>query len=56
MRLNINMRLLGSLNPNKPNGLSHSYTLGESICNLRGVRYIVVIFVPLVIEIPASKQ
>ena len=28
------------INPNKPNGFSHPYTLGESICHLRGVRCI----------------
>ena len=27
-------------NPNKPNGLSHPYTLDESICHSRGVRCI----------------
>ena len=28
------------VNPNKPNGCSHPYTLDESICHLRGVRSI----------------
>ena len=34
------MLLLISFNPNKPNELSNPYTLGESICHLRGVRCI----------------
>ena len=51
----------GSVNPNKPNGLSHPYRLGESICHLRGVRwfffcFFFFIFVLFVIEIPVSEQ
>ena len=31
-------QITGVINPNKPNGFSHPYTFGESICHLRGVR------------------
>ena len=31
---------LKQFNPNKPNEYSHPYTLDESICHLRGIRYI----------------
>ena len=43
-------------NPNKPYGFSHPYTLGESICHLRGVRCILFICVVFVIENPVSKE
>ena len=45
------------LYPNKPNGLSHPYTLGESICHLWVVRCIFFfIFVLFVIGIPVKKN
>ena len=44
-------------NPNKPNGLSHPYTLGVSICHLRGDKCMFFfIFVLFVTEIFVSKQ
>ena len=46
------------IKPNKPNGFSHPYTLGESISHLRGggVRCIFSLCSIFVIENPVSKQ
>ena len=48
-------------NPNKPNGISHPYTLCDSICHLKGARCIFLlfffyIFVLFEIENSVSKQ
>ena len=45
-----------SLNPNKHNGLSYPYTLGEPICRERGSGVFFHFFVLFEIEISVSKQ